>query len=232
MSRLISIIFLFAFLFSPAFALAEITPPPPDNQTVRLVNPIGGTEESPQGTVDMRMVLGRAIQITLGFLGSLTLAVFFYGGYLWLTSAGNSEKVQQGTRTLTYAVIGLFIIFGAYGILNTIISGIRSQAGNTNWNIEENETPFGPENGPMVDCSTLTQNACANAADCAWITFIMPGTSDTFQECVRKNQKQSRCEDLFQTCVSRGPGPARGNAGARLDQHAVQCDNQRQACAQ
>jgi hypothetical protein len=95
---------------------------------VELINPIGGTDKNPRGIYDTRQIFGNAIKITMGFLGSFTLAVFFYGGYMWLVSAGNSEKVQKGTKTMVYAVIGLFIIFGAYGILSTVIGGLRTGA--------------------------------------------------------------------------------------------------------
>lgn len=116
---------------TPAAPAQKIKTPP----SVRLINPIGGkypnegdkeTDADAQGNSNIQTIIGNAIQVTLRLLGAITLAVFFYGGFMWLTSAGSSDKIQKGTKTMTYAVIGLFIIFGAYGILTTIISGITN----------------------------------------------------------------------------------------------------------
>ncbi len=73
---------------------------------------------------DIPTLIGNIIKRVLGILGSITLAVFVYGGFLWLTSAGNAEKVKKGTETMAWAAIGVFIIFSAYAILSTIIKGI------------------------------------------------------------------------------------------------------------
>lgn len=156
MTKKIFFLLLLFTLFAPNFAFADDPPPlledvpspivrpdpipaekPKTPPTIRLVNPIGGkynedytkqTDEDSQGKTNIQIIIGNAIQVTLRLLGAITLAVFFYGGFMWLTSAGNAEKVSTGTKTMMYAVIGLFIIFGAYGILNTIISGIKSSS--------------------------------------------------------------------------------------------------------
>ena len=89
-----------------------------DPQVVRLQNPLG------EGRTDLRVIIGDVIKEVLTVLGSITLLVFFAGGVMWLTSAGNQEKVQKGTHTMLYAVIGLFVIFAAYAIINTVIRGL------------------------------------------------------------------------------------------------------------
>lgn len=60
----------------------------------------------------------------LGISGSLALLMFLYGGFLWITSAGNEKKVQEGKDTITKAVIGLAIIFGAYAFITFIIASL------------------------------------------------------------------------------------------------------------
>lgn len=95
--------------------------PPPGNfdpQIVNLTNPL-------QGNPDINTIIGRVISAILGIIGSITLVAFIYGGVLWLTSAGNDGRIKKGLNTMVYAVIGLFIIFAAYAILNTIISALR-----------------------------------------------------------------------------------------------------------
>ena len=95
---------------------ARTTCPP---QPVRLENPL-----SSDGPIDIPVFLGGVISRALTVVGAITLLVFIYGGFLWLTSAGREEKVKTGANAMLYAGIGLFIIFAAYGILNLVIQGL------------------------------------------------------------------------------------------------------------
>ena len=42
-----------------------------------------------------------------------------WGGFEWLTSAGNDEKVKSGTQTMVWAVIGVILVFASYLLLST-----------------------------------------------------------------------------------------------------------------
>lgn len=75
-----------------------------------LYNPLGGD-------VDVPTLIGRIINIVVGLVGAIALLMFIYGGFLWLTSAGDSKKIENGKATLTWAALGLVIIFLARAIL-------------------------------------------------------------------------------------------------------------------
>lgn len=64
-------------------------------------------------------------QFIFGISGSVALLMFIWGGFLWLTSAGNAEKVKQGQAVITGAVVGLIIIFGAYVGVQFLITSLR-----------------------------------------------------------------------------------------------------------
>ncbi|MDD2646421.1 MAG: peptidoglycan-binding domain-containing protein [Patescibacteria group bacterium] len=55
--------------------------------------------------------------IILKFLGVAALVVFIYGGILWMTSAGNAQKVSDGKNAIIGAVIGIVIVLSAYVIV-------------------------------------------------------------------------------------------------------------------
>ncbi len=61
------------------------------------------------------------ISALLSLMGMIFLALVVYGGYLWLTSAGNSDMTEKGKDTIVSAVIGLLIVMGAYAISFYII---------------------------------------------------------------------------------------------------------------
>ena len=79
-----------------------------------LTNPLGNTK-------DPREIIGLAIQGAMSILGSLALAMFVYGGFVWMLSAGNTEKIEKGKRILTWAFIGLVVIFSSYAVLSFIL---------------------------------------------------------------------------------------------------------------
>ncbi len=53
----------------------------------------------------------------LGIVGSLTLLMFIYGGFMLLISAGNAESVAQGKKIILGSVMGLIIVFSSYLII-------------------------------------------------------------------------------------------------------------------
>lgn len=80
---------------------------------------------------DMVMILVRASQWILGIVGSLALLMFIYGGFMFLISAGSSEKIGKAKTILVAAVVGLAIVFGSYLIIKFVLSTIGFK---WNWN--------------------------------------------------------------------------------------------------
>lgn len=113
---------------------AEVAPPaaPPSSnidtpETIKLENPLG------QGRTEIAEIVGSAINKVMGVMGSLALVVFVYGGFRWLTAAGNAESVEAGTGAMVWATIGIFIIFASYAILQLVFNviGVQSTATET-----------------------------------------------------------------------------------------------------
>ena len=69
---------------------------------------------------DVLQVFVNISNLILAIVGSLVLALMIYGGFLWLTSAGNQEKVTKGQKAMTGAMVGLFIVLGAFVAINFI----------------------------------------------------------------------------------------------------------------
>lgn len=66
------------------------------------------------------------LKLIWGILGSIAIAMFVWGGFLWLTARGDDNQVKQGWDTLINAVIGLVIVLGSWLIINTIILALTS----------------------------------------------------------------------------------------------------------
>ncbi|HCC67630.1 TPA: hypothetical protein DEP90_00205 [Patescibacteria group bacterium] len=54
----------------------------------------------------------------------LAVLMVIIGGYIWISSAGNPEKVKQAQGTLTWAIIGLVFITIAVLLINLVIKTI------------------------------------------------------------------------------------------------------------
>ena len=62
----------------------------------------------------------RILGFALSGLGGLTLLVFIYSGLLWMTAAGNEEKITKARKNLGYGVVGLAVVLGAYSLINFV----------------------------------------------------------------------------------------------------------------
>ena len=115
-----SIVFLCLFV-APNLVYAEEDKQDKDKSGVsQLENPL--KQNLGEGTI---LNIGRGVLETgLGVLGSLTLLVFVIGGVMWLTSGGNEQRVEKGTKTMLYAAIGILVIFSSYAIISTLIKVI------------------------------------------------------------------------------------------------------------
>lgn len=82
---------------------------------------------------DVMQVFVNIANFILGIVGSLVLAITVYGGFLWLTSQGNSEQIEKGKEAMRGSVIGLLIVFGAFSAINFLTGALRGgTAGQSN----------------------------------------------------------------------------------------------------
>jgi len=96
----------FSLLAMPAYA------------KVTLKNPLKKEFENPA------QAIGVVIKAVMGIVGSIALAMFIYGGLLWLTSGGNPDRIKKGKDILMWAIIGLVVIFVSYNLVSLIITTV------------------------------------------------------------------------------------------------------------
>lgn len=81
------------------------------------------------GSGDIRVIIGNIIRAGLGLLGVLAVCIIVYAGFLWMTAAGNEERVEKARRTLINAVIGLVIILSSLIITTFVINKLVAATG-------------------------------------------------------------------------------------------------------
>jgi hypothetical protein len=65
-------------------------------------------------------LVANIIYWALGLSGTIALFMIIFSGYQFMFSGGDSKAVDGARKTLTFAVLGLFLIFLSFLILNII----------------------------------------------------------------------------------------------------------------
>lgn len=94
----------------------------PKTPSGRKLADVSGNFPNPFNTMDVSEIIGRIIKAILSIVGSIALIMFIYGGIIWMTASGNDERVKKGGQILTWAAVGLVVIFAAYGIVSRILN--------------------------------------------------------------------------------------------------------------
>ncbi len=80
------------------------------------------------GEADVGTAVGRIINIVLSILGLIATVLIIVGGFQWMMSGGNEEKIGEAKKLMMAGVVGLIIVVLAYAIANFLISRIQSVA--------------------------------------------------------------------------------------------------------
>ena len=70
---------------------------------------------------DIATIVGKIIKVVFSLVGIILVVLMIAGGFMWMTSAGNAEKVDKAKKLMSSVLIGLIIIILAYSISYFII---------------------------------------------------------------------------------------------------------------
>lgn len=89
-----------------------------------LLGKIG--EKAGTGTADLPTLIGRIINVVMGFIGVILLFYILYAGFLWMTAGGEEKKTTEAKNMIKNAIIGLVILVAAVAISNFVISQLTT----------------------------------------------------------------------------------------------------------
>ena len=73
---------------------------------------------------DPTVVVSSIINVVLSLLGITAVVIILLGGFKWMTSQGNADKVTEAKDLIKNGIIGLVIIFFAYSIAKFVINNL------------------------------------------------------------------------------------------------------------
>lgn len=122
-------IFVFGFLFLAVGAAFVALP-------ADAANPLGkalGNLDSSVGRTglssDLAGTVSTIIKALLATVGTIFFGLTIYAGILWMTAAGNDEKIEKAKNIIQAAIIGLAITMSAYAITSFVGSRVGGGAG-------------------------------------------------------------------------------------------------------
>ncbi|MBI3952625.1 MAG: hypothetical protein HY336_01560 [Candidatus Doudnabacteria bacterium] len=104
-----------------AFALTAFAATPGLNYPNQPTGLPGSNQDTATGWVT------KIINIALAIVGILAVAYLIYGGFRYITSAGNQEAAEAGKKAIINAIVGLIIIILSYVIIIVIMNALGRQ---------------------------------------------------------------------------------------------------------
>jgi TRAP-type C4-dicarboxylate transport system permease small subunit len=65
--------------------------------------------------------LARALGVTYSIAGIVAVIVIIIGGFMYITSAGNTDRIKTAKNAILYSVIGLVVVITAFIITRYVI---------------------------------------------------------------------------------------------------------------
>ncbi len=62
--------------------------------------------------------------IMVSFVGPIMMLGLVIGGFMYVTAGGDEEKSGLAKKILMNSVIGIVIIYGAFALVSTVITGV------------------------------------------------------------------------------------------------------------
>jgi hypothetical protein len=103
------IVFSVSFVFTPVVQ-AQILPD-------ECTGPDAGTKCGVNELIRTLINYSKALLLALG---SMALLLFVYGGFVWVTAAGNTARVDKGRKILVGTVVGIVIVLGAFTLVRFV----------------------------------------------------------------------------------------------------------------
>ncbi|MBP9762751.1 hypothetical protein KBD34_03990 [Patescibacteria group bacterium] len=127
--RIVTSIAVGALAFAPLLASAQTDP---FRRAEDSITGAGGIQQAAIGTsgapARLETIIGRIINVVLGFLGIILLFYVLWAGFKWMTAGGNTKQTDEARDMIKNAVIGMVIIVAGFAISNFVIRQLATLA--------------------------------------------------------------------------------------------------------
>jgi hypothetical protein len=83
---------------------------------------VGGAQPGVDAARGVQELVG-ITNYVVAFVGALAVGALVVGGIMYITARGDDANIEKAKRVITAALAGIILIFGAFAIVSTFISG-------------------------------------------------------------------------------------------------------------
>ena len=105
---------------------------PPGSKNPKATNIAACNIDPSHKDDDLISDVNKIINVVIGVLGVVAVAVVIYGGFLFLTAQGDPGKIKKGKDSITWGIIGLVIALLSWSIINFVLSTAMSAPASQN----------------------------------------------------------------------------------------------------
>jgi len=122
--RLVSLTAILIFSFALASQVSALSEDNAWGSYWQGDNAVTRNAQNAVGNTDPREMAANVVNVILGFLGIIAVILILAGGFMWMTAAGNEDKVGTAKKVMTAGVVGLVIVLAAFGIAKFVIGAL------------------------------------------------------------------------------------------------------------
>lgn len=90
----------------------------------------GAGIENPIDAQSLEQLIGNIIRYALGLTAVVAVGFIVYGGFLYITAAGDETQIKAGKQAIIGAVIGIVVIGLAYAIVEFVVKAMGGGGSN------------------------------------------------------------------------------------------------------
>lgn len=111
-----------------------LDPNTPTDDTCTCVNMFGGDDVKAVGqttglqNTTLPNIIGNIVKAVLGLFGVGATVIIVYAGVKWMTSQGDTSKIDEAKKLMMAGAIGMLIVIAGYAITTFLINNILMKA--------------------------------------------------------------------------------------------------------
>lgn len=90
------------------------------------VNKVGQTTGLQNTTLPN--IIGNIVKAVLGLFGVVATVIIVYGGVKWMTSEGDTNKIDSAKKLMIAGAIGMVLVVSGYAITTFLINNVLMRA--------------------------------------------------------------------------------------------------------
>jgi cysteine-rich repeat protein len=131
-------------------------------------------------SASITVIIARLIRTVISFIGVIAVAYMVYGGFLWMTSAGEATRLKKAKDVLTNALIGLVIVFLSFAIVSFVLRALVGDGDSSGiFGSGSGSGTYSDSSGSSVFALSSVNTECAEALQNLQLQFVFTKKVDS-----------------------------------------------------